>query len=226
MVNTSVNFSQRVYLKGVDNNTFAYDGNNRNVFKFNGENRVRSGGSIMSLLNGDGNETDITDSCCFGYLFFENALLVSMPELPATNLTSYCYHMMFAYCSNLSEVSYISAKDNLPRSCFNGMFGYCSKITITPQFEISSFVNNDILQCDAMFIGCTSLNNLNCKLSANNLTERCYSSMFSNTNIEKAPYLPAKNLGNSCYARMFKDCSSLTEVTVAFENWNESATEN
>ncbi len=162
----------------------------------------------MSLLNGDGNETEIPSDYCFRSLFYSQQGLVSMPDLPATKLKNECYALMFYGCTDLVNVSYISAKENLPSNCFEYMFSGCTNLISTPEFEIVSFSSDEVSsdQCQYMFDSCIKLYNLNCKLNATQLSEGCYTRMFSSTLIEKAPYLPAKNLASRCYSHMFGNC--------------------
>ena len=169
---------------------------------------VKAGGSIMSLLNGDGNETEIPSDYCFRSLFTSQQGLVSMPDLPATKLKNQCYALMFSDCTNIVNVSYISAKENLPSGCFQYMFYNCNNLISTPEFEIVSFSSDEVSsnQCERMFDGCGKLCNLNCKLNATQLSKNCYLRMFASTLIEKAPYLPAKNLVSGCYSHMFETC--------------------
>ena len=52
-------------------------------------------------------------SYCYCGMFFACTSLTKAPELPATELASYCYYQMFRSCNNLSYVTMLCDKNNI-----------------------------------------------------------------------------------------------------------------
>ena len=64
-----------------------------------------------------------------------------------------------------------------------------------------------------LFEGCGISQASSLELPSNNLTLRCYESMFSDCNVlATAPNLPATTLGSYCYSNMFYKCLSLDDA--------------
>ena len=68
-------------------------------------------------------------------------------------------------------------------------------------------------------------------LPSTTLSKSCYSFMFANTGIEKAPELPATTLAEECYEYMFYRCGNLNKITMlatdisaprCLDNWLKS----
>lgn len=143
-------------------------------------------GNIMSLLYGDNfvGQTDLTN---FGKPFIslfakskvENA---SNLILPATTLTSQCYHGMFLDCKSLVKPP-ILPSTNLESGCYQAMFKGCTNLRIAPQLPATTLAGGCYSQ---MFYDCTTL--------------------------ERAPDLLAPTLVDSCYSQMFCGCSNLNYI--------------
>lgn len=199
------------------------------------EGSIAATGSVMSLIDGEGNSTKIPNNGCFSRLFFSCSNLTHAPELPATELTNSCYAEMFALCLNLTQAPNLPATV-MADSCYYLMFYYCKNITQAPELpatELSEMCYSNMLQgCTSittapalpstklakqcyyhLFADCSSLQEAP-ELPATELAEMCYGNMFIEcTSLEKAPKLPAVKLANSCYSSMFSKCTNLKEAT-------------
>ena len=148
----------------------------------------------MSLIDKDRDVTTIPSNGCFYSLFDECDLLLSAPDLPATDLTIMCYACMFRACTHLK-----SGPDVLPASivgyrCYYGMFMGCTELTSAPTLPATEFYGED-----------------------------CYALMFMNCkNLTKAPELPAKYTYDGCYRQMFYGCSKLSYIKCLAVDINES----
>ena len=195
---------------------------------------IAASGSVMSLIDGVGETTEIPNAYCFYKLFVGCSSLIQAPELsattlkencyesmfyqctsltqapalPATKMADRCYLSMFASCSNLTETPQLPATELAP-SCYSSMFKDCVSLVAAPELPATQLAN----ACYAsMFSGCTSLTETP-KLIATTLSDECYRWMFRGcTSLTKAPELPATTLAYSCYDGMFSECSSLTEA--------------
>ena len=190
------------------NRKFSKDDENYYHFEISGP--ISAQGNIMSLLNRDFS-TPLTFYGFFA-LFEGCTSLLSAPELPATEMGSYCYNGMFANCTKLTSAPELPAK-RLESNCYNCMFEGCTSITSAPELPATYLVR----ECyHSMFNGCTSLASAP-KLPATTVEWGCYSEMFQGcTSLTSAPELPAKELIRNCYPLMFKDCSKLRYVKALF----------
>ena len=110
-------------------------------------------GDIRTLLNWKSYSTVDTQNAKFCYLFDGCSVLTSAPELPATQLASYCYFCMFEGCSSLEKASDLPA-ETLAASCYVGMFSGCSSLEKAPKLpatQLASYCYN------LMFENCTNL---------------------------------------------------------------------
>ena len=230
----TINTTDRIYFKAELTPTSA-DG----IGTFTISNQCEVSGNIMSLLYGDNFEdkTDLTgknyafrylfDSCktiisaydlilpatilstyCYHYMFYGCTSLTKAPELPATTLANSCYSNMFYGCTSLTKAPELPAR-TLANYCYSYMFGGCTSLTTAPELPATTLVG----YCyQYMFYGCTSLMKAP-KLPTIYLTSYCYYHMFDNcSNLTTAPELPARTLANYCYAYMFKNCRNLLEI--------------
>ena len=85
-------------------------------------------GDIRTLIDYEAYGTVSTANAQFGSLFFNNTVLVTAPELPATTLASECYDYMFCGCTALTEAPVLPA-EVLSHACYNGMFARCTNLS-------------------------------------------------------------------------------------------------
>ena len=145
-------------------------------------------GNIMSLLSASGYATATSvGEMAFVQLFEDNENIYSHDTkellLPATTLANYCYHAMFAGCTNLTTAPELPAT-TLADYCYGNMFYGCTNLTTASELPATTLANS----CYAsMFKDCTSLTT--------------------------APALPATTLVHRCYNFMFSGCTKLNSVT-------------
>lgn len=95
----------------------------------------------------------------FGHLFNGCTNLVSAPELPATNLATYCYRGTFMDCSGLTTAQSILPATTLAENCYYGMYQRCSNLTTAPELPALTIVKQAYLE---MFRTCSKLNYIKC----------------------------------------------------------------
>ena len=203
-------------------------------FKMKG--RIAASGSVMSLIDGEGNTTVIPSGSegCFFFLFGRCNVLTKAPELPATTLAKRCYGSMFYDCG-LTEIPELPAT-TLEEACYANMFMSCSKLREKPVLPATTLATNCYLgmfsytglteapdlpatkleyRCYAyMFREAKNLVKVP-ELQAMELTSFCYEGMFEScTSLTTAPELPAQTLVSNCYNGMFKNCTSLNHIKV------------
>ena len=173
---------------------------------------VTVGGSVMSLIDGFGDTTDmgtnnfvclfqscsaITDTSsltlpattlsddCYRQMFQDCTGMTTAPALPATTLTTNCYQMMFTRCSSITNVPELPATTHV-QNCYYGMFERCTSIT-------SATINGSPISLSMvrMFYGCSNLNYL--KVTATTWDTTCtnnwVNSVASTGEFYKSPYL-------------------------------------
>ncbi len=173
-------------------------------FKMKGS--IAASGSVMSLIDGEGNTTVIPSGSqgCFFYLFGRCNVLTKAPELPATTLAEGCYNAMFYSCG-LTEIPKLPAT-TLAEFCYGNMFMSCSKLKKKPVLPATTLATNCYVNMFA-YTGLTEAPDL----PATKLTYSCYAHMFREAKkLVKAPELKATELASYCYEGMFENCTSLT----------------
>lgn len=205
-----------VYLRG-NNTKFATS--NTISSHFNITSGTYCSGNIMSLLYGDDFEDKLTltTNYVFVGLFSNCTGLRSLPKLPATTLSEYCYRQMFGGCTRLEDISDLELPaTTLSPGCYSLMFQDCSGIT-DASFTLPA-LNGNYNVYSAMFRRCTSLTeppviamtNLNTgSLQMNSMFEGC-------TSLERSPVLRPLLLMSNCYAQMFDGCTSLKYIYALF----------
>ena len=111
-----------VYLRG-NNTQFATS--NTVSSHFNITAGTYCSGNIMSLLYGDDFEDKLTLTTDYVFVGLFNGCtgLRSLPKLPATTLSSYCYRQMFGGCTRLTDISDLELPSTaLARGCYSLMF--------------------------------------------------------------------------------------------------------
>ena len=133
----------------------------------------------MSLLDTTCKSTTISNTYCYGYLFYNCTSLTTAPSLPATTLAQLCYDSMFSGCTSLTTAPALPAI-TLEDGCYEYMFSGCTSLTTAPALPATTLAD-----------GCYSYMFNNC------------------SSLTTAPALPATTLANYCYGSMFNNCSSL-----------------
>ena len=177
--------------------------NVHSVFSFDGP--FMASGDVTTLLCRNG--TNTVGDAGFAYLFYQCGGLKSAPELPAVNLSTFCYAWMF-------EKTAIEAPPALPAErladrCYLGMFNGCANLKSAPVLRATELAD----WCyQSMFTDCSSLETAP-TLSATNLKDQCYSYMFKGcSSLTAAPDLPATSLATNCYEEMFMGCTALANA--------------
>ena len=149
---------------------------------------------------GDGYE------CAF--MFQGCTSLLTVPTLPATTLSKYCYQYMFQGCTSLLTAPTLPAT-TLNQYCYEYMFQGCTSLLTAPKIMTMTTAHGSH---KGMFANCTSLVNAP-ELPATNLGIGCYSAMFDGcTSLVNAPELPATTLNQYCYEYMFRSCKNIKSI--------------
>jgi len=123
---------------------------------FGTDTSVECSGDIRTLVDWENHKTADTSSATFRGLFNGCSVLISAPELPATNLAESCYQSMFYGCTLLTEAPELPAT-NLAANCYGQMFARCTSLTKAPVLKAETLVG----YCyNSMFNGCSALNDI------------------------------------------------------------------
>lgn len=141
-------------LRGTNTNGTASASSKYSTITFtNLDENVACTGDIRTLLGWESYKTVDTQNAKFCNLFYDCTVLTSAPELPATQLASYCYFSMFNGCSSLEKASDLPA-ETLAASCYEGMFSRCNSLKKAPDLTAEILAN----RCySLMFTKCTNL---------------------------------------------------------------------
>lgn len=170
-------------------------------------------GDIRTLIDWENYETVSTSDARFRGLFADCDILISAPDLPATELASHCYHGMFQGCTNLVDGPDELPATHLPESCYAYMFAECYKLEEVPEMPTTTQVTVEEYCCSFMFYDCQSIVTGPSVLPATILAYACYEHMFQScVNLTTAPALPATTLADYCYSTMFCDCTLLVNI--------------
>lgn len=209
----SVNTGHTISFRAKTTNV-AFADNNPHISTFECNKDCYIYGNIMSLLSASGYATATSvGEMAFVQLFEDNENIYSHYTkellLPATTLANYCYHAMFAGCTNLTTAPELPAT-TLAENCYYAMFYGCTSMTMAPALPATTLAD----YCYGnMFYGCTNLTTAS-ELPATTLANSCYASMFQDcTSLTTAPALPATTLVHRCYNFMFSGCTKLNSVT-------------
>ena len=85
-------------------------------------------GDIRTLIDHEAYQTVSTANAMFCNLFYNNSVLVTAPELPATDLADYCYLGMFQGCKSLTSAPVLPA-ETLKTECYEVMFAGCTALS-------------------------------------------------------------------------------------------------
>ena len=141
-------------LRGTNTNGTASYWNKYSTITFTDKTvKVACTGDIRTLLDWRNYSTVDTQNARFCNLFKDCAVLTSAPELPATQLASYCYSDMFYGCTSLTSAPELKAT-TLAYSCYDGMFMGCTSLTAAPELKATTLQDCCYLE---MFSGCKKL---------------------------------------------------------------------
>ena len=170
--------------------------------------------------------TTLAEWCYYG-MFSGCTRLTQAPVLPANTLAGYCYSRMFQGCTSLTQAPALPAT-TLSGGCYSAMFRGCTNLTQAPELPATTLAGGCY---SSMFSGCTSLAQAP-ELPATTMAFHCYEYMFYGcTSLTKAPELPATELPDSLFMRggccesMFSGCTNLSEISIAFDKWNDNTFE-
>jgi len=151
----------KIYFRGEGNTTFKAD-NISDYFHFSNTvdsvaTEISCSGNIMTLLDwktvSDGKMPEMGEAAFRG-LFFGFRKLATAPDLPATNLTDYCYQKMFWDCRSLKNAPAVLPAKTLKQGCYNTMFQECSSLKTIPDMP---FEESASTCCQKMFYKCSAL---------------------------------------------------------------------
>lgn len=92
------------------------------------------------------------------YMFQGCTSLTTAPQLPARELTRYCYQDMFYGCTSLTTAPVLPAT-TLAIGCYRGMFTGCISLTTAPELPATTLIQSCY---NGMFSNCTSLMQVKC----------------------------------------------------------------
>lgn len=213
----TINENQSIYFRSSCNHTTAtaYGGSDlyyssRILFSTSDGGFIEGSGNIMSLYGPDCPDLPL-QPYAFAFLFYDDTLLTSAPELPATSLGEYCYHSMFGGCEFLTTPPYSLPATSLANHCYDGMFSGCSSMVTAPVLPATTMAEYCYF---GMFSGCSSVVTAPV-LPATTMEEYCYRGMFyACTSLVIPPELPALTLAEGCYNTMFYQCESLVTLPI------------
>lgn len=144
--------------------------------------------------------------------------------LYATNVQEYGYAGMFTECIALTDSIEVLPAQNGYVSMYEDMFNGCSALLSAPEIMLTSL---DQYSCGGMFQDCKSLVKPPTALyTVSSDAQRVYSNMFYGcSSIADAPILCATTLtGSNSIASIYRDCLSLSSITVCFTTFSPSRT--
>lgn len=139
---------QKLYLRG-KNTTL---GANYQQVKLVLSAKAWCSGNIQTLLDWENPPMSISTKQCYSGLFLGCTNLTSAPELPATTLSSYCYHSLFSG-TGLTSAPKLPATV-LTDYCYSYMFYGCVNLIEAIELPAITLISNCYRQ---MFDGCTKL---------------------------------------------------------------------
>ena len=135
-------------LRGTNTNGTASYWNKYSTITFTDKTvKVACTGDIRTLLDWRNYSTVDTQNARFCSLFKDCAVLTSTPELPATQLASYCYSDMFYGCTSLTSAPELKAT-TLQDCCYLEMFSGCKKLSTVTMLAPSDQILNETNCCN------------------------------------------------------------------------------
>ena len=156
---------------------------------------------------------------CYLGMFQGCTSLTQAPALPSTGMEIECYAGMFQGCTSLTQAPALPSTE-LDNECYTGMFQGCTSLTQAPELPATRMN----VGCYAnMFRDCIGLTQAPA-LPALTLVRDCYKGMFEGcTGLTSFPEISATSLTNGCCYQMFSGCANISEATVHFSDWQDSA---
>ena len=188
--------------------------------EFTGQTQMLSGSTFQGLFSGNtgllsamkepnkelflGNSGTIMRPFCYARMFAGCTNLSGVPFLSSVTMAYGCYEEMFSGCKKIGNISLVLPNTNytLAPRCFYGMFRGCNKLQ-APRLYAQSLVEDCY---NSMFAGCDSgMTVMSCKASQNLNIDRCTSNWVK---------------GVKCAALVGNDCS-LYVKTGTKAQWDE-----
>lgn len=123
-----LNAGQRMYVRNTSTTTTRFSTSGSDLYVFVFDNTVYANGNINSLIitNPTGNEFIPTRT--FSGLFFSCTTLLSMPDMPSTDLGYECYINTYRDCSSLTKTTYLPCSSLYSGKEYYRMFMGCSSL--------------------------------------------------------------------------------------------------
>lgn len=196
--NQSLSFAAglTVFLRGVRSSTNGYSGGSAKLnLMIGGSGKYNLKGNLMSIYNYNDfreNKT-IATRYCFYFIFESNTAIYDTSNfvMPATTISEGCYGYFFRGCTSMIKTPKVIPALHIPYLACAAVFGRCYNITEGPVFNCTSVENLAFGHYDN-YMGCFQ----------------------SCTSLQKAPVLKPATLYDNSYGNLFRDCTSLTEITV------------
>jgi hypothetical protein len=137
----------------------------------------------------------------------------------------YQFVNLFKGCTNISDISDLVFPTSIADWCYSNMFMDCTGLvdggTTLPATVLARWCYN------GMFAGCTALTSAP-SINAITIAPFCFFSMFYGcTSLKDAPTIVTKDMDKEFACNgMFRNCSSLSSVTVSITNWSVAENEN
>ncbi len=217
----------------------SYNPEDNDSIQFKMEGSIAASGSVMSLIDGIGNTTDM-GTYKFERLFSECVALTEAPELPAVRLSPSCFASMFLGCSNLVQAPELPATELTP-SCYAEMFGGCGLVQAPelPATKLASFCYGKMfMYCERMleapdlpatvmadscyyqmFRHCISMAKMNAFPVTETAPYCCYEMFNECWDLDWSPKLLAKDLAEYCYYSMFVCCYKIQSAELCAETF-------
>ena len=133
------NIDDEVQIRAKTTNArFATGTGGYNQFVMTG--KIAASGSIMYLLDKDGDSNATLTDHCFVFLCGSQSSLTSSPEFPALTLAPYCYQLMFNWCEGLVKAPDILPATTLAEGCYWDMYSGCTSLTKAPELPATTLV--------------------------------------------------------------------------------------
>lgn len=103
-------------------------------------------------LYGSGGDSEATN--CYAWMFTGCRNLTNCPNLPARDLSMYCYKDMFMGCTSLVHPMAELPADSISNFAYESMFSGCTSLVCSPDIKATTYSGNAM---NNMFTNCSSL---------------------------------------------------------------------